>query len=152
MSFPLTTNPQHDYPHIPVPKVSFLQRIWEPDPVSRLPFFIDKIPFGNDPVELAQYLQSSLTNGLTELEAQNRLKVYGENVLKGRGKATIWVVLWRQFWNAMTLILVAALIIAVIIDDYSEGGFIAGFIHYCLADVSNCRYECRHWVLSGIPS
>jgi magnesium-transporting ATPase (P-type) len=130
MSFPLTTDPQHDYPHIPLPKSSFLRRIWSPEPVSRLPLFIDKIPFYRDPVELAHCLQSSLTNGLTEPEAQTRLKVYGENVLKGKGKPTIWVVLWRQVWNAMTLILVAALIIAVIIDDYSEGGFIAGFVHH----------------------
>jgi magnesium-transporting ATPase (P-type) len=130
MSFPLTTNPQYDYPHLPLPKASFIRRIWSPAPVSRLPFFIDKIPFHRDPAELAHYLHSNLTNGLTELEAQTRLKVYGENVLKGRGKPTIWVVLWRQVWNAMTMILVAALIIAVVIDDYSEGGFIAGSVHH----------------------
>jgi magnesium-transporting ATPase (P-type) len=122
-------NPLDDYPHIPLPNPFSLRQILGQTLTPPLPYHVDKIPFHRDPVELAQYLRSSLTDGLMELEAHTRLKVYGENILKGQGEPKLWTLLWRQVSNAMTLILVAALIIAVIIKDYSEGGFIAGTIN-----------------------
>jgi Ca2+-transporting ATPase len=87
---------------------------------------VERIPFDRDSDELAGYLRSSLTEGLAETEAEVRRKEYGDNMLKGQEKPTVLTVLWRQVSNAMTVILVAALIIAVAIDDDAEGGFIAG--------------------------
>jgi magnesium-transporting ATPase (P-type) len=87
---------------------------------------IKKRPFDRDPVELAEYLHTSLSSGLDESEAQNRLKRYGKNILKGQGKVTIWTVLWRQVSNAMTVILLGALAIAFATEDYAEGSVIAG--------------------------
>jgi magnesium-transporting ATPase (P-type) len=67
-----------------------------------------------------------MTEGLAETEAQVRRKEYGDNILKDQEKPTVFKVLWRQVSNAMTVILVAAMIIAVAIDDDAESGFIAG--------------------------
>jgi magnesium-transporting ATPase (P-type) len=87
---------------------------------------IEKRPFDRDATELAQYLHTSLISGLDDSEAQNRLKLYGKNLLKGQGKVTIWAVLWRQVSNAMTVILLGALAIAFATEDFAEGGVIAG--------------------------
>jgi len=87
---------------------------------------VESIPFDRECEELAEYLRGSLTSGLPETEAEVRRKEYGENLLKGQGKPTVLKVLWRQVSNAMTVILIAALIIALAIDDDAEGGFIAG--------------------------
>lgn len=89
---------------------------------------VDGIPFGRDCSELAGCLRSSLTDGLAETEAEVRRREYGQNTLTGQGKPTVLKVLWRQVSNAMTVILLAALIIAVAIDDDAEGGFIAGTV------------------------
>ena len=87
---------------------------------------VEKRPFDGDPGELAQYLHSSLTFGLDDFEAQNRLKLYGKNLLKGQGRVSVWAVLWRQVSNAMTVILLGALAIAFATQDFAEGGVIAG--------------------------
>ena len=87
---------------------------------------VEKRPFDRDPGELAQYLHSSLRFGLDDFEAQNRLKLYGKNLLKGRGRVSVWAVLWRQVSNAMTVILLGALAIAFATQDFAEGGVIAG--------------------------
>jgi magnesium-transporting ATPase (P-type) len=87
---------------------------------------VEKRPFDRDPAELAQYLHTSLSSGLDETEAQTRLQHYGKNILKGQEKVTVWLVLWRQVSNAMTVILLGALAIAFATEDYAEGGVIAG--------------------------
>ena len=108
--------------------------------VSPSSLVVEKRPFDRDPSELAQYLHTSLTSGLDESEAQNRLKHYGKNILKGQGKVTVWAVLWRQVSNAMTVILLGALAIAFATEDYAEGGVIAGtplsYLHIILSPPS----------------
>src|SRR5436190_542378 len=87
---------------------------------------VEKRPFDRDPGELAQYLHSSLTFGLDDFEAQNRLKLYGKNLLKGQGRVSVWAVLWRQVSNVMTVILLGALAVAFATQDFAEGGVIVG--------------------------
>lgn len=115
---------------------------------------VEKRPFDRDPTELAQYLHTSLTLGLDETEAQNRLKRYGKNILKGQGKVTIWTVLWRQVSNAMTVILLGALAIAFATEDYAEGSVIAGIYTYCFFVflAYNSHRCCERWnrLFSGI--
>jgi P-type Na+/K+ transporter len=89
-------------------------------------FTVEKRPFDRQPPELAEYLHTTLSSGLDDFEAQNRLKQYGKNLLKGQGRVTVWAVLWRQVSNAMTVILLGALAIAFATLDFAEGGVIAG--------------------------
>src|SRR5438046_1343137 len=70
---------------------------------------VEKRPFDRDPAELAKYLHTSLSSGLDDSQVQDRLKLYGKNLLKGQGKVTVWAVLWRQVSNAMTVILLGEL-------------------------------------------
>lgn len=117
---------------------------------NRTPTFsIEKIPFDRDPVELAQHLRTSLRDGLAESEAQTRLNSYGKNILKQQRRYTVWTVLWKQVSNAMTVVLLAALIIAFATKDYPEGSVIAGTltlpIHLLTQSVRGC--EPRHWIL-----
>lgn len=89
-------------------------------------FVVEKRPFDRDAIELAQYLHTSLSSGLDDSEALNRLKLHGKNLLKGQGKVSIWAVLWRQVSNAMTAILLGALAIAFATQDFAEGAVITG--------------------------
>jgi len=91
-------------------------------------FSIERIPFDREPVELAQYLRTSLRDGLADSEAQARLNLHGKNILKEQRRYTVWTVLWKQVSNAMTVVLLAALIIAFAIKDYPEGGVITGTV------------------------
>ena len=117
-------------------------------------FSIKRIPFDRDPAELAQYLRTSLKDGLAESEAQTRLNSYGKNILRKQRRYTVWTVLWKQVSNAMTVVLLAALIIAFATKDYPEGGVIAGTVplQICLLMYSVCGCEPCHRVLPRIPS
>jgi magnesium-transporting ATPase (P-type) len=95
-------------------------------PSADIDLVVEKRPFYRDPGELAEYLYTSLSLGLDSTEVQSRLKKYGKNILKGQERVTIWLVLWRQVSNAMTVILLGALAIAFATEDYAEGGVIAG--------------------------
>ena len=101
-------------------------------------FTLEKRPFDRHPSELAQYLHTSLSSGLDDLDAQNRLKCCGKNILKGQEKVTVWAVLWRQVSNAMTVILLGALAIAFATKDFAEGGVIAGTITHSFSFVLFC--------------
>ena len=89
--------------------------------VSRL-----SLPFDKEPIDLEECLQTSMEFGLLEAEATARLKLCGQNVMKGQRRYTAWNVLWKQVSNAMTVILLGCLIIAFATKDYPEGGVIAG--------------------------
>jgi magnesium-transporting ATPase (P-type) len=114
---------------------------------------IEKRPFDRDPAELAQYLHTSMSSGLDDSQVQNRLKLYGKNLLKGQGKVTVWAVLWRQVSNAMTVILLGALAIAFATQDFAEGGVIAGIPQFYDAYTYSSYRRCQrwYWILSGIP-
>ena len=91
---------------------------------------LKKRPFDRDPVDLANYLHTSLATGLSDQEAKQRLEKVGKNLLKGQEKVSIWNVLWRQVSNAMTVILLGALAIAFATQDFAEGGVIAGMFYF----------------------
>ena len=57
--------------------------------------------------ELQKHLKTT-PEGLSSIEAQNRLKEYGENRLKEAGKKSILTKFLEQFRDVMVLILLAA--------------------------------------------
>jgi magnesium-transporting ATPase (P-type) len=108
------------------PRHDILHDVYPPSQNDGTNLAVEKRPFDRDPRELAQYLHTSLSCGLDEIQVHTRLKLYGKNLLKGQGKVTVWAVLWRQVSNAMTVILLGALAIAFATQDFAEGGVIAG--------------------------
>jgi len=123
---PESQNQQQQQHQQNVPRHDILRDVYPPSQNDGTNLAVEKRPFDRDPRELAQYLHTSLSCGLDEIQVHTRLKLYGKNLLKGQGKVTVWAVLWRQVSNAMTVILLGALAIAFATQDFAEGGVIAG--------------------------
>ena len=87
---------------------------------------IRRPPFDVLPERVARDLHTSLTHGLSYHDARSRLAVYGKNVIYEKRKLHVWLILWRQIANAITFVLVIALVISFAVQDYPEGGVIAG--------------------------
>jgi magnesium-transporting ATPase (P-type) len=102
---------------------------------------IRRPPFAVLPERVAKDLDTSLLHGLSAHEVQSRLVTYGKNVIYEKRKFHIWSILWRQIANAITFVLVVALVISFAVKDYPEGGVIAGICSRGLsADIS--LYRC----------
>lgn len=74
--------------------------------------------------ELFEHLQSS-RQGLTQTEAANRLAQYGPNVLPQKKSVTLVEIVLRQFMSPLIYVLLFAAVIALILSEYVDAGFIA---------------------------
>uniref|UniRef100_U9UIM1 Cation-transporting P-type ATPase N-terminal domain-containing protein n=1 Tax=Rhizophagus irregularis (strain DAOM 181602 / DAOM 197198 / MUCL 43194) TaxID=747089 RepID=U9UIM1_RHIID len=68
------------------------------------------------------HTKTDIDDGLTPQEAAQRLGLYGFNELSGQGNVSVFAVLYRQIVNALTLVLVIAMVISFVFKDYVEGG------------------------------
>ncbi|KAJ2833839.1 hypothetical protein GGI24_000676 [Coemansia furcata] len=68
------------------------------------------------------------TTGLSTSEAERRLAVHGTNEMRGGGRPSAFKILFRQLSNLMTLILIAAIVVAFVIKDWVEAGVLIGVI------------------------
>ncbi|GES94784.1 P-type II D ATPase [Rhizophagus clarus] len=83
-------------------------------------------PYHTLPVsQVSIHTKTDIDDGLTPQEAVQRLGLYGFNELSGQGNVSVFAVLYRQIVNALTLVLVIAMIISFVFKDYVEGGVIA---------------------------
>ncbi|WP_029038738.1 cation-translocating P-type ATPase [Salinimicrobium xinjiangense] len=71
--------------------------------------------------EVAHDLNSSLKDGLTNEEADERLKQYGRNKLKESEERSIWDLILSQVNNPVIYLLFAAAALALIFGDIPEG-------------------------------
>jgi len=62
--------------------------------------------------------------GLSNIEAEKRLKKYGENTLKAEIKMPLWLIFLSQFKELLVLILIIGGVIAYIIGDIRDGTII----------------------------
>ncbi|KAF8884255.1 hypothetical protein CPB85DRAFT_1378183 [Mucidula mucida] len=77
---------------------------------------------------LLDVLSTSATEGLTKDAAAARLTEYGENSIGGDEGISLLRLLVSQLANALTLVLLAALGLSFGVQDWVEGGVIAGVI------------------------
>ncbi|KAG5437443.1 hypothetical protein PCANB_000875 [Pneumocystis canis] len=91
-------------------------------------FEYSKPPFLLSPEQIAKELFTSMENGLDTKDAEERLLKYGNNSLNNNDNVSMIAVLVRQAANAMTLVLVAAMIVSLGIRDWIEGGVITAVI------------------------
>ncbi|KAJ2099018.1 hypothetical protein IW146_005376 [Coemansia sp. RSA 922] len=70
------------------------------------------------------------TTGLSTSEAERRLTVHGTNEMRGGGRPSAFKILIRQLSNLMTLILIAAIVVAFVIKDWVEAGVLIGVIAF----------------------
>lgn len=58
--------------------------------------------------------------GLSDIEAAQRLKKYGRNELSRTKKRTVWDMLWDQIRDPMILILLGAAALSAVLDEWAE--------------------------------
>lgn len=73
--------------------------------------------------DVAAQLQTDLSNGISEEEAQRRLAQVGPNELREVPPPTLLEMLWEQFNNFVVMLLVIAAIISAIVGAYTGEGY-----------------------------
>ncbi|MBX3436422.1 MAG: HAD-IC family P-type ATPase [Planctomycetaceae bacterium] len=66
--------------------------------------------------------------GLTDVQARERLHAYGPNQLPEQPPPALWQIVLRQFYSPLIYILVIAAVFSVIIGDLKDAGFIAAVL------------------------
>ena len=66
--------------------------------------------------------------GLTAAEAAERLRSDGPNVIGGKGRRTLWAILFAQVASPLVLILVAASLVSLVVGDAVTAGIILTII------------------------
>jgi magnesium-transporting ATPase (P-type) len=74
--------------------------------------------------ETAQLLSTNLEEGLSEVEALERRKAFGQNVLEKARRASSLLIFLGQFKSPLILLLLAAAVVTFAIGDYSDSLFI----------------------------
>ena len=73
--------------------------------------------------EVYAALESS-AEGLSSSELSERINRYGRNVLPGKKKITLFKIVLNQFLSPLIYVLLAAAILALVLNEYSDAGFI----------------------------
>ncbi|SPO34723.1 related to Ca2+-transporting ATPase [Pseudozyma flocculosa] len=85
-------------------------------------------PHSLKPDEVLAQFQSNITTGLSESEAAARLEKHGANQLKERSSVSAWTIFLRQVANALTIVLVGAMILSFAVKDWIEGAVVTAVI------------------------
>lgn len=78
-----------------------------------------------DAAQVLQQLTSHPERGLSEEEARRRISQHGENRLQAKQNISYWSLLVHQFKNIIVLLLVVAIAISLILQDYVEAVAVA---------------------------
>lgn len=78
--------------------------------------------------QVVEDLKTNVDDGLTSAEAKKRLEEHGRNELGDGEGVNPGKILTRQIANAMTLVLIIAMIVSFAIESWIEGGVVAGVI------------------------
>ncbi|ORX63022.1 potassium/sodium efflux P-type ATPase, partial [Hesseltinella vesiculosa] len=77
---------------------------------------------------VAQLVKTDMEDGLTEAEAKERQAQAGYNELEGEGGVNPFKLLFKQFFNILVLILIAAMAVSFAFKDWVEGGVICAIM------------------------
>ena len=80
----------------------------------------DKDCHGKRIEDLVSGLQTHLDHGLTQLEAQERLRNLGANELSERPRPGFLALLWDQFNNYLVIILIIAALVSLLLGEYVD--------------------------------
>ncbi len=78
-------------------------------------------PWADSPEAILESLDTSLEHGLSQSEAQRRLRHYGPNRLRATQRRSGWYILWDQFASLIVVLLVTAAVVAFAFDERVEG-------------------------------
>ncbi len=74
--------------------------------------------------ELGQVLETDLSQGLSDAEAEARLGRFGENALSKKQKETVWDLIWEQIHQPLVYILIVAGVVTVFLKEYIDASVI----------------------------
>ncbi len=80
----------------------------------------DKESHGKPIEDVVNGLRTHLENGLTQQEAQERLRQYGANELTERPRPGFFALLWDQFNNYLVIILIIAALVSLALGEYVD--------------------------------
>lgn len=83
-----------------------------------------RLPWHTMTIEETLQAVKSDAKGLSDAEAEARLKKYGKNELKQKPSKTIWRMLWEQITDPMVLILIGASLLSAILKEITEAAVI----------------------------
>ncbi|KAL9646736.1 hypothetical protein ABK040_001158 [Willaertia magna] len=75
--------------------------------------------------EIVVVLETDRKHGLSEEEANRRLKENGKNVLEQKASVNPFKILLRHIFNFMTLVLIVAMVVCFAVQHWIDGGVIA---------------------------
>ena len=78
-------------------------------------------------LSVEEIVQSFITNaekGITQLEADNRIKQFGANIYAAQKQKSIWMMLLMQFKSPIVYLLIAAAVVTLYFKNYIEAGAI----------------------------
>lgn len=78
--------------------------------------------------ELVKELRTDTGQGLSQQEVEKKRQQYGENKLQEKKAKTIWHMALDQFKDAMVIILIIAAVIAMVLGEFFDGGFIIAIV------------------------
>lgn len=78
--------------------------------------------------EVVQLQETSIIEGLSTAEAAKRLEAYGQNELPAPAKTPFYVRLWNQLNNILIFILIGAIIVCAVLEEWAEVGLVIGVI------------------------
>jgi magnesium-transporting ATPase (P-type) len=78
--------------------------------------------------EVVQLQETSIIEGLSTAEAAKRLEAYGKNELPAPAKTPFYVRLWNQLNNILIFILIGAIIVCAILEEWAEVALVIGVI------------------------
>ena len=85
-----------------------------------------------DVQETIKKLKTNAITGLSEVEANERLEKYGENVLKEKRKENLFIRFLKQFNDFMIIILIVASIISAVMAYLDGRGDSVSYTHLTL--------------------
>jgi len=77
--------------------------------------------------EVVQALQTNVSTGISEKEAQQRLSQYGSNVVETEEEEPLWMKFFEQFQDPMIILLLASAGVSFILGQWDDA------ISICLA-------------------
>jgi Ca2+-transporting ATPase len=88
-------------------------------------FKVPHSPWSDSLDQLEQSLETNFASGLTEEEAQKRLKISGENIFESNKKKSALSILMRQFTSPLILILCGAVGLTALLHEWVDMSIIA---------------------------
>lgn len=93
--------------------------------------------------ETVSYLKTNTEEGLTNAEADTRIKQFGKNELKERKKTPLWKKFLSQFSDFMVIVLLFAAVVSLLMGELADAGtiFIIVFFNAVLGFLQEYRAE-----------